>query len=71
MVNTLKIYERLRSAELNNKAAKEIAEIFKETIDKQPTIRKTAIATKTEIIKWTIGSLIAQAIVIAVIIKLL
>ncbi|MBF0518308.1 MAG: hypothetical protein HQK92_01135 [Nitrospirae bacterium] len=30
-IDTLKIYERLKSADLSDKAAKEIAEVFKET----------------------------------------
>lgn len=42
MVDTLKIYQRLKSADLNDKAAKEIAEVFKETIDEQ-------LATKTDV----------------------
>lgn len=71
MIDTLKIYERLKKAELPDKAAKELAEIFKETINEQPTIRKTAIATNIKIIKWTIGSLIVQAIIIAALVKLL
>lgn len=86
MVDTLKIYERLKSAELNDKAAKEIAEVFKETIDEQLTTKadleklkielKLELAaeiqkSKVEIIKWVAGMLVAQAAIVTTLIKLL
>jgi len=33
--DTLKVYERLKAADLPEKAAKEIAEVFKDTIDEK------------------------------------
>ena len=33
--DTLKIYERLKGADLSDKAAKEIAEVFRETIEER------------------------------------
>lgn len=82
MVDTLKIYERLRSADLNDKAAKEIAEVFKETIDEQlatktdlailkSELETTISKTKAEIIKWVAGMLVAQAAIVATLVKLL
>jgi len=89
MVDTLKIYERLKNAELNDKAAKEIAEVFKETIDEQlatkrdveilrTDVEKLRIEltaeiqkSKTETIKWVAGMLVAQAAIIATLVKLL
>lgn len=82
MVDTLKIYERLKSADLNDKAAKEIAEVFKETIDEQlatktdlailkSELEATISKTKAEIIKWVAGMLVAQAAIVTALIKLL
>ncbi|MDP3260268.1 MAG: hypothetical protein Q8M34_06760 [Thermodesulfovibrionales bacterium] len=89
MVDTLKIYERLKSADLNDKAAKEIAEVFKETIDEQlatkrdieilrTDLEKLRIEltmeiqkSKTETIKWVAGMLVAQAAIVATLVKLL
>ncbi len=33
IVDTLKIYERLKNADINEQAAKEIAEVFREVVD--------------------------------------
>lgn len=41
-LDTLKIYERLKSADLTDKAAKEIAEVFKDIIE-------TNLATKKDL----------------------
>ncbi|MBF0592438.1 MAG: DUF1640 domain-containing protein [Nitrospirae bacterium] len=41
-IDTLKIYERLRNANLNNKAAKEIAEVINDVVD-------SSLATKGDI----------------------
>ena len=86
MVDTLKIYERLKNADLNDKAAKEIAEVFKETIDEQlatkADLEKLKIElkleltveiqkSKVEIIKWVAGMLVAQAAIVTTLIKLL
>lgn len=88
-IDTLRIFERLREAELPERAAKEIAEVFKENIEEHlatkndiTTVRaeiekvkfelETTIAkTKVEIIKWVAGMLVAQAVVIAALVKIL
>ena len=40
MIDTLRIYERLKSADLPDKAAKEIAEVFRETIEDRLVTKK-------------------------------
>lgn len=82
MIDTLKIYERLKNAELNDKAAKEIAEVFKESVNEylatKADLEKLRIEltaeiqkSKTETIKWVAGMLVAQAAIIATLVKLL
>ena len=74
-VDTLRIYERLKVANLEESAAKEIAEIFKETTEDYLVTRndlEEALArTKAEIIKWVAGMLVAQAAIVATLVKLL
>jgi hypothetical protein len=86
MIDTLRIYERLKGADLTDRAAREIAEVFRETIEDRLVTKKdlkesleivkaeleTVIAkTRVEIIKWVAGMLIAQAAIIATLVKLL
>lgn len=86
MIDTLRIYERLKGADLPDKAAKEIAEVFRETIEDRLVTKKdlkeslaivqaeleTVIAkTKVEVIKWVAGMLVAQAAIVATLVKLL
>jgi hypothetical protein len=86
IVDTLKIYERLKNADLNEQAAKEIAEVFREVVDEQLVTKKdleeSLAKTKTELqlsiekaknstIKWVAGMLVAQAAVIAALVKIL
>lgn len=86
MIDTLRIYERLKGADLTDKAAREIAEVFRETIEDHLVTKKdlkesleivkaeleTVIAkTKVEIIKWVAGMLVAQAAIVATLVKLL
>ena len=40
VIDTLKIYERLKAANLTDQAAKEIAEVFKEVISDQVVTRQ-------------------------------
>ena len=40
MIDTLRIYERLKGADLPDKAAKEIAEVFRETIEDRLVTKK-------------------------------
>ncbi|MEW6556520.1 MAG: DUF1640 domain-containing protein [Elusimicrobiota bacterium] len=74
-VDTLKIFERLKKADLTEKAAKEIAETFKETIEDQLITKvyldQRLAELKTEIIKWVAGMLVAQAAIVATLVKLL
>jgi len=86
IVDTLKIYERLKNADINEQAAKEIAEVFREVVDEQLVTKKdleeSLAKTKTELqlsiekaknstIKWVAAMLIAQAAVIAALVKIL
>ncbi len=74
-VDTLKIYERLKNAELNDKAAKEIAEVFSDVIEKElatkSDIKELESRLKADIIKWVAGMLVAQAAIVATLVKLL
>ena len=81
MVDTLAIYERLKSANLEDNAAKEIAEVFKDVMESNlvtkadPEIVKADLEialekTKADIIKWVAGMLVVQAVVIATLVKL-
>ncbi len=79
IIDTLKIYERLKAADLPEKASKEIAEVIKETVsDNLVTkqyldLRLAEIRSEvvTSIIKWVAGMLVAQAGIIAALVKLL
>ncbi len=79
IIDTLKIYERLKAADLPEKASKEIAEVLKETmsdnlVTKQYLdLRLAELKSEvvTSIIKWVAGMLVAQAGVIAALVKLL
>lgn len=74
-VDTLSIYERLRGVNLDESAAKEFAEIFKETtkdvIISKKDLEEALTRTKLEIIKWVAGMLVAQAAIVATLVKLL
>ncbi|MBF0316818.1 MAG: DUF1640 domain-containing protein [Nitrospirae bacterium] len=83
-IDTLKIYERLKNANLDKKAAKEIAEVIKDAIDSslatkadvdkvQVEIEKLRLEierTKVDIIKWVAAMLVAQAAAIAALVRL-
>lgn len=79
VIDTLRIYERLKAANLNEEASKEIAEVFREAIDEQLVTRQyldhalemTKAELKYELIKWVAGMLVAQAAVVATLVKLL
>ena len=74
-VDTLRIYERLKVANLEESAAKEIAEIFKETtadcLVTKNDLEEALSRTKADIIKWVAGMLVAQAAIVATLVKLL
>ena len=74
-VDTLRIYERLKIANLEESAAKEIAEIIKETTEDflvtKNDLEKARSRTKAEIIKWVAGMLVAQVAIVATLVRLL
>ncbi|MBI5213563.1 MAG: DUF1640 domain-containing protein [Nitrospirae bacterium] len=78
-VDTLKLYERLKAADLPEKAAKEIAEVIKDTVDERLVtkeyldVRLAELKAEivTSIIKWVAAMLVAQAAVIAALVKLI
>ncbi|MBI4688362.1 MAG: DUF1640 domain-containing protein [Nitrospirae bacterium] len=69
-----KVYERLKAADLPEKAAKEIAEIIKDTIEDRLVTKEyldvRLAEVKIDIIKWVAGMLVAQAALIAALVKL-
>ncbi len=80
-LDTLQFYERLKKTNLEESAAREIAEMFKETSeglsaelatrrDVELIVRKEIAQAKSEIIKWVAGMLVAQAAIIATLVKL-
>ena len=80
-IDTLQFYERLKKTKLEESAAREIAEMFKETSeglsaelatrrDVELIVRKEIAQAKSEIIKWVAGMLVAQAAIIATLVKL-
>lgn len=81
-LDTLSMYERLKAANLDEKAAREISELFKENTDHLIEKQKEELATKNDlnmslqsmkadIIKWVAGMLVAQAAIVATLVKLL
>ncbi len=66
-IDTLNVYERLRAADISDKAAKEIAAVIKETIEEKLItkeyldLRLAELKSEitTNIIKWAAGMLIA------------
>jgi hypothetical protein len=73
--DTLQIYERLKGAKLDDLAAKEIAEVIKDVAEShlatKEDVEKIVAKAKVEIIKWVAGMLIAQAAIVATLVKLL
>ncbi len=74
-LDTLQIYERLKSAKLDDLAAKEIAEVIKDVAEghlaTKEDVEKIVAKAKVEIIKWVAGMLLAQAAIVATLVKLL
>jgi hypothetical protein len=77
-IDTLSIYERLKTVDLDDKIAREISQILKENANQIIEQQKEELATKydlstmkVELIKWVAGMLIAQAAVVATLVKLL
>ena len=81
-IDTLNIYSRLKSTGLSEESAKEIAEVFQETIDEKLAtkndlelvkneLKKEIAESKAGTIRWVAGMLVAQAALIATLVKLL
>ncbi len=81
-IDTLNIYSRLKSTGLSEESAKEIAEVFQETIEEKLATKNDLELVKNELIKeiaeskadtirWVAGMLVAQAALIATLVKLL
>lgn len=85
VIDTLKIFERLKRANLAETAARELSEVFRDHFVLQEEVLatkadlaaqevrlKTEIAqVKADIIKWVAGMLVAQTGLIAALVKLL
>ncbi|MEW6487404.1 MAG: DUF1640 domain-containing protein [Thermodesulfobacteriota bacterium] len=77
-VDTLEIYDRLRKVNVDESAARELSEIFRDSARHVIQTQREILATKedltsakVEIIKWVAGMLVAQAAVVATLVKLL
>ncbi len=74
-LDTLQIYERLKGAKLDDLAAKAIAEVIKDVAEghlaTKEDVEKIVTKAKVEIIKWVAGMLLAQAAIVAALVKLL
>lgn len=78
-IDTLQLYERFRSADLPDKAAKEIAEAIKDTVEDRLVtkeyfdlrLKEIESTIKADIVKWVAGMIIAQTAVIVTLIKLI
>jgi len=77
-IDTLEIYERLKRANMDDATARELSEIFRDNARSMMEQQKEVLATKAdltqakvEIIKWVAGMLVAQAAIVATLVKLL
>ena len=80
-VDTLNIFSRLKSTGLSEESAREIAEVFRETVEEnlatkndlemvKVEIKKDIAESKAGTIRWVAGMLVAQAAFIATLVKL-
>jgi hypothetical protein len=81
-VDTLAIFQRLKNASLQEEAASEIASVLKDVVESN-TVNLSNLEqvksdlelkieqTKTDLVRWVAGLMIAQAAVIVALIKLL
>jgi hypothetical protein len=67
-IDTLKIFERLKSADLSEKASREIAEVFKDVTETNLVTKydlELALEKlKSDLVKWVAGLMVAQAAVV-------
>lgn len=72
---SLQLYERFRAANLDERAASEIAEALREITENNLVTRQyldiRLAELKADIIKWVACMFVAQAAVIAVLVKLI
>jgi hypothetical protein len=78
-IDTLQLYERFRAADLPDKAAKEIAEAIKDTVEERLVtkeyldirLKEIESSIKADIVKWVAGMIVAQTAVLVTLIKLI
>ena len=77
-IDTLAIYERLKKVNMDDATARELSEILRDNVRLVIEQQKEVLATKAdltqakvEIIKWVAGMLVAQAAIVATLVKLL
>ena len=69
-IDTLNIYNRLKSAKMDDKAAKEIAAIFSEIIEQRLATKEDLERAKLDLKLWVAGMLLAQTGLIFAMFKL-
>ena len=69
--DTLSYSKKLKAAGFSEKQAEIQAETLKEILGTELTTKKDLAETKVEIIKWVAGMLVAQAAIVATLVKLL
>lgn len=77
-IDTLSIYERLKKVNLDDAVAREFSQILKDNAESIIKQQKEELATKQDLgeakidlIKWVAGMLVAQAAIVATLVKLL
>ncbi len=77
-IDTLSIYERLRKVNLDDAIAREFSQILKDSAESIIRQQKEELVTKQDLteakidlIKWVAGMLVAQAAIVATLVKLL
>ena len=77
-IDTLSIYERLRKVNLDDAIAREFSQILKDSAEsiikqqKEERVTKQDLTeAKIDLIKWVAGMLVAQAAIVATLVKLL
>jgi hypothetical protein len=77
-IDTLSIYERLRKVNLDDAIAREFSQILKDSAESIIKQQKEELVTKQDLteakidlIKWVAGMLVAQAAIVATLVKLL
>ncbi len=69
--DTLSYAKKLKSAGFTEEQAETQAEALKEILATELVTKKDLAETKVEIIKWVAGMLVAQAAIVATLVKLL